>query len=130
MQSTLRRTVRLFEFPVKVHLANAFVGEHCYVGSDENPIVVKFTTGESGSLIGKVGAIRGSTAGIIVDNDTLVSEPNESPGVEGCEIDDGADAAMDSTLGLPSATGNSAVLDGTLKQGFAPEDKAGLEEKA
>ena len=37
-----------------------------------------------------------------------------APGVEGCGVEGGADAAMDAALGLPSASGNSAVLNGRL----------------
>jgi hypothetical protein len=107
-----------FSFPVKVKLNNPFLGESCYVGSDEHPITVEFTTGTSGELKGKAGNVTFPTQGylIVIRNDTLVSSDFASPGVEGCGVDGGADAALNSALGLPSATGNTAVIDGTLRQ--------------
>lgn len=121
-----------FSFPVKVHLQNAFLGEDCYVGSNEDPIVVEFTTGVSGELRGKNGSkLEANKAGSILSllTDTLVSTTFASPGVEGCGVDGGADAAIDAGLGLPSASGNSSVLNGTLKLAAGSEAKEGLEGK-
>lgn len=121
-----------FQFPVKVHLQNPFVGSSCYVGSNEHPIVVPFTTGISGDLQGKNGSkltIDKSGAIITVLTDTLVNDTFSSPGVEGCGVEGGADEAVDSALGLPSASGNLAVLNGTLKLTGAESAKEGLEGK-
>jgi hypothetical protein len=116
-----------FVFPVKVKLTSPFVGENCYVGSDEHPIDVPFTTGQDGELHGKAGTLtfeNNATIGTLW-GDTLVSSSFSSPGVQGCGIEDGADAAIDSALGLPSATGTS-VLNGVLKLSGAEEAEQGL----
>jgi hypothetical protein len=121
-----------FAFPVKVKLTNPFFGASCYVGSDEHPITVEFTTGTSGELRGKNGSLlKGNKAGTIFSllTDTLVSSTFSSPGVEGCGVGGGADEAMNSALGLPSASGNLAVLNGTLKLASQESAKEGLEGK-
>lgn len=117
-----------FGFPVKVKLSNPFVGEDCYVGSDEHAIVVPFTTGTSGELKGKLGTVQTNAVGslLTIYNDTLVSSGFEAPGVEGCGVEGGADNAMNEALGLPSATGNVAVIDGSLKQAGAELAEATL----
>jgi hypothetical protein len=109
-----------FVFPVKVKLSNGFFGDDCYVGSDEDPIVVPMTTGPSGELQGKAGALTFNSEGtmLTVWGDTLVASGFAAPGVEGCGMAGGADAAMDAALGLPSAS-NTAVLNGVFKQAGA-----------
>jgi len=122
-----------FAFPVKLKLSNPFVGPDCYAGSDANPIVVELTTGASGALHGKNGSgLRGDRHGFILTltTNTLVNNTFASPGVEGCGIEGGADAAIDSALGLPSASGqNRTVLNGTLKLATGENAKEGLEGK-
>ena len=122
-----------FSFPVKVKLNNPFFGSSCYVGSDSTPIVVDFTTGKSGEFQGKNGStITTGRNGFIltVHTDTLVNNTFASPGVEGCGIEGGADAAINAALGLPSPSGhNVSVLNGTLKLATAEQAKEGLEGK-
>src|SRR6185503_10517526 len=43
--------------PVKVKLDNPTLGSNCYLGSDKNPVQLKFTTGTSGSLKGSQGEL-------------------------------------------------------------------------
>ena len=70
-----------FVFPVKVKLSSPFLGTDCYVGSNEHPIQVPFTTGQSGELHGKLGVlIDGNRGGGLNDYaQTLVSTSFESP---------------------------------------------------
>ncbi len=109
-----------FVFPVKVRLGNGFFGNDCYVGSDENPIVVPMTTGPSGELSGKAGTLAFNPEGTILTvwGDTLVASGFAAPGVQGCGVEGGADAAIDAALGLPSPS-NTAVLNGVFKQAGA-----------
>jgi hypothetical protein len=120
-----------FTFPVRLHLNSPFVGGECYVGSEAEPVVVAFTTGISGALQGKNGStIKTDRHGFILSvlTDTLVNNEFASPGVQGCGVEGGADAAIDSALGLPSPPGNNlAVLNGTLKLAGAENAKLGLE---
>ena len=85
---------------------------------EHDPINVNFTTGTSGALEGKPGKLESTNHGGIVTiwGDTLVTSELESPGVEGCGVKGGADEAIDSALGLPSKTGNFAILNGVFKQ--------------
>lgn len=115
-------------FPVMIHLNNAFVGKDCYVGSTQNPINVPFITGETEPpppntpIHGKLGSINVLGEGYILQivGDRLVNNSYASPGVQGCGVNGGLDAAMNSALGLPSPAGtNSSELVGELNQAGA-----------
>jgi len=129
----LSETGTAFAFPVKLKLSNPFVGPDCYVGSDSKPIIVEFTTGASGALQGKSGSTAKQDRNgfdLTVLTDTLVDASFASPGVEGCGVAGGADAAINSALGLPSPSGqNLAILNGTLKLATAENAQEGLEGK-
>jgi hypothetical protein len=110
-------------FPVMVHLNNPFFGKYCYVGSTQNPINVAFITGETEPpppntpIHGALGEIKVIGEGNILQilGDRLVNNSFASPGVQGCGKNGGADAAMNSALGLPSPAGtNSTELVGEL----------------
>ncbi len=115
-------------FPVMIHLNNKFVGKDCYVGGTNNPINVPFITGETEPpppnkpIHGALGKIRVVGGGQIlkIDGDRLVNNSYASPGVQGCGIEGGADEAMNSAMGLPSAAGNNTTeLVGELNQAGA-----------
>jgi len=115
-------------FPVMIHLSNPFVGKDCYVGSTQSPINVPFITGETEPpppntpIHGKLGTINVLGEGRILQivGDRLVNNSYASPGVQGCGKSGGADAAMNSALGLPSPAGtNSSELVGELNQAGA-----------
>ena len=118
---------------MKLKLSNPFFGNNCYVGSNTSPIVVDLTTGKSGELEGKSGSkLTEDRNGFIVTvhTDTLVNNTFASPGVEGCGVEGGADAAINAALGLPSPEGaNMTVLNGTLKLSTAESAKEGEEGK-
>lgn len=129
LENQLSEQGTAFVFPVKVKLSNPFLGEECYVGSNTNPIDVPFSTGQSGELHGKLGAVTTENGGdvLAIWGDTLVSGEYASPGVENCGIEGGADAAVNSALGLPAPTGNTAILNGVLKLSAAETAQEGVE---
>lgn len=110
-----------FKLPVKVKLVSASgsLGESCYVGSNEQPIVLELTPGQSGKLRGhsvsptsEDEAEKLTWSGVqLVDNTFGV------PGVEGCG---GYEGALDAAIGLPSAPESSkAIVNGTFALDFA-----------
>lgn len=111
--------------PVKVKLSNPFLGETCYVGSDEHPIVINLVSGTSGVLSGVAGELSSNEAGSILTlaQDSLVNNTYVAPGVNGCGVAGGADTAIDHAIGLPSLTpgSNLAIIDGTLESAGAEE---------
>lgn len=103
--------------PVKVRLINSFLGNKCYVGSNENPIEITLTTGQSGYLHGAAGRLWGVAEGDILEarGNSLVNNTYISPAAEGCGKNGGADAAVNAKLGLPAGEGvNTTKIDGTL----------------
>ncbi len=130
VDNLLEETGTAFAFPVKLKLSNPYFGPSCYVGSDAEPITVEFTTGTSGGLQGKNGSKISFGHILTVFTDTLVNGTFASPGVEGCGVEGGADAAIDAALGLPSPSGhNTSILNGTLRIATAETAKEGLEGK-
>ena len=119
-----------FGFPVQVHLENKFLGKYCYVGNEVHPIEVPFTTGETSPLPpntpihGERGSIYGLLEGGVIElkEAHLVNNEYAAPGVQGCGINGGADAALDAGLGLPSPAGsNTTELIGNLFVSSAEE---------
>jgi hypothetical protein len=126
-----------FEFPVEIHISNPFLGHNCYVGSWAEPIRVAFTDGTTAPpepnqpIHGHLGRISTIDEGEVLKignpkehieerghgPEVLVNNSFASPGVHGCGMNGGADAALDGGLGLPSPAGtNASALIGTLYQ--------------
>lgn len=117
--------------PLKIKLSNAFLGEECYIGSNEHPVTIDLTTGATNpplpnkSIKGNPGKLETKEEGAIaiIKDNTLVNNSFEAPGAEGCG---GAlalvvDPAVDAEIGLPSPEGNNtAILSGQIEQAAAP----------
>jgi hypothetical protein len=107
--------------PIKIQLTGAGLGPNCFIGTDQNPIVlmpeVTSLAGASASFVmfdpdgtpdpnGTIGAI--FVAGAVQGDSTFAV-----PGASGCgpNGDGAADGLVNSTLHLPSPSGlNSLVL--------------------
>lgn len=123
------------ELPTRVHLENLFLGSGCYVGSASKPIVVDFTTGTTSppppntpikGALGEFG-LRGGGAIISITKNSLVNNTFAAPEAEGCGgfFSFLIDPAVDSELGLPSASGhNTAILNGSQEITAAAEVRA------
>lgn len=121
-----------FYLPMKVHVNSPWLttlgGNTCYVGSNEHPIIVKLTTGQSTGPFpyefntghGSVGNIEffDEFADIVLANSTLVDDEYAvSTGAEGCggEFASYIDPAISAAAGVPAPSGaNNVVLKGTL----------------
>jgi len=107
--------------PVKVKLNNILFGSECYVGSNSTPINLELTSGTSGTLKGKLGTIETRAGGGIleVSNNTIVDGTFEAPEAKGCGIGGSLDSLINSKLGLPAKTGNTAILNNTIEEANA-----------
>lgn len=110
--------------PTKIHLQNAILGSSCYIGSDEHPVQIEFTTGKSGSLEGSPGTITFNELFTLttISGGRLVNNTFAAPGVNGCGgfFSFFIDPLVDSILGTPSPSGaNSAVLEGKIQDAAA-----------
>jgi hypothetical protein len=115
--------------PTKVKLSNSFLGNDCYVGSNESPIQIDLTTGKSGAITGTLGQVSSNRAGTIltISGDSLVNNTYAAPAATGCGQGGEADAALNAKLGLPAGSGeNTAIIDGKLKQASSNIVEEGL----
>jgi hypothetical protein len=114
--------------PLKIKLSNIFLGEECYVGSNAAPIVINFTTGTSGTLKGSAGTLKFNEAFTLatISGGKLVNGTFAAPEAKGCGgfLSFLIDPAVNSELGLPSETGNKAVLEGSLSSASSKAVKA------
>ena len=105
--------------PIKVKLENPLLGNECYIGSNAHPIVLELTTGTSGTLKGKLGEVSSKAEGgiLVVKNNTLVNGTFSAPAATGCGefFSFLLDPIINSKIGLPATSGNSAVLNSTLE---------------
>ena len=106
------------ELPVKVKLENTLFGEECYIGSSSHPITLALTTGTSGSLKGTLGTTSNRAEGgiLVISGTKLVDTNFSAPEATGCGIFGLLDGIVNSKLGLPASTGNTAELIGTEEQ--------------
>ncbi|HLH14926.1 MAG TPA: hypothetical protein VKV16_09070 [Solirubrobacteraceae bacterium] len=107
--------------PVKVKLENTLLGNECYIGSNSNPIKLELTSGTSGTLKGKVGEFEDRAEGriLVIKHNTLVDSGFAAPKATGCGPLGLLDGIVDSKLGLPASTSDTAVLNNTIEQANA-----------
>ena len=101
------------EIPIKIHLENPLLGGNCYIGSDANPIVLRphqdplatgitFEPDPLGSQVAFIGTTPSPA--------TLVDDTLEIPGAKGCGLLNLFDRAINNRMGLPSPSGENAIV--------------------
>ena len=121
---------------IKVKLINPLLGNNCYIGTDQNPIVVnpQISVNPGGQLIGKTDpnpAKHPDTMVLDITSATASDSTFFAPAVTGCGpggvANIAVDEAIDASAGLPAASGvNSLSLSGTFQIAItsAGEDSA------
>ncbi len=134
--------------PIKVKLSNPVLGEDCYIGSDEEPIVLHLTVGKTAPpapaepIEGHRNPIEYKDKKRIayIPNNTLVDNDFAVPGVSGCggALSAIVDPIVDLDIGLPAEAGKSkVVMTATLEETAAkwaakykPKEKKAKKAKA
>ncbi len=113
------------KLPVKVHLENPFLGNNCYVGSSELPIIWELISGTTSPpapnkpISGQLGFIDFLEEGAIAFGKEIVLVDNawSAPGASGCGgplVELLLDPVINASAGLPAAAGrNTAILENT-----------------
>ena len=109
----LFETGTALSLPVKIKLDNALLGSNCYVGSNSNPIVIDFTSGETSPpepnepIHGSAGTAEANEAGTLLtlSGGALVNNSFAAPEADGCGgfFSFFIDPLVNSILGLPAA---------------------------
>jgi hypothetical protein len=131
----LFETGTALSLPVKIKLGNAILGSNCYLGSNSNPIVIDFTTGETSPpppnepIHGSAGTLESNEDETLLtlSGGQLVNNSYAAPGAHGCGglLSFLVDPLVDSLISLPSPAGtNTAVLEGKLQVAAAGAVKA------
>ncbi len=121
--------------PAKIKLSNPLLGSSCYIGSNSNPVVIDFTSGETSPpppnepIHGSAGTpeINEAETLVTLSGGSLVNNSFAAPGVSGCGgiFSFFINPLVNSLVGLPSPAGtNSAVLEGKLQEAIAAAVKA------
>jgi len=108
--------VPLFKLPIKVHVEAPWLGDDCYIGSDQQPIVLEpFIAGapSGGEFLGDPNGF--GVEEIVVTGLPLVNKALAIPRAHGCghggaNSDARANALVNERLGLPSPSGQNEVL--------------------
>lgn len=109
----------VFTLPIKIKLNNALFGPVCYIGSDSHPILLHPVATDPG-VIGVVpdpnghNAIVASFTGATLSDNTFTV-----PGATGCGLLGALDPLINLVFGLPSASGQNAMVFGQTDTSFA-----------
>jgi hypothetical protein len=109
-----------FRLPVKIRLENPLLGNHCYIGSNTEPVVYELTTGTTNPpppnkpLKGKEGEISFNKEGTITTilNHTAVDNAFSVPAAKGCGgfFSYPIDRLINKKIGLPSPAGHNTII--------------------
>jgi hypothetical protein len=113
----------VLEEPLKIKLVSPVLGEHCYIGTDSDPIHIQLTEEMTDPPLpnmpieGALGPVLQSEEGLFaVPGNSLVDNSFAVPAASGCggSLAPAIDEIIDSKLKLPSPAGhNTLVLNST-----------------
>lgn len=121
--------------PIRVHLENPFLGPNCYIGSASRPVTLRLTTGSTSTtppLVGSGGTPSTTPDGLVATETgvKLVDNTFSVPAASDCgylPLDKLLiTAAVNAREGLPAASGNVAILQGTSQLGDADGVRASV----
>ena len=120
-----------FTLPVKVKLGNPLLGGVCYIGSDDDPIVLNPVFNPVGTLAFAFDPdpVRFPNVAVLsITGSTLTEDTFSVPGATHCGPGGVADAAINATLALPSPSGNNHLVltdnDALFADDFSDADQA------
>lgn len=134
----LTETGTALSLPVKIKLSNFLLGNNCYIGSNSNPVVIDFTSGETSPpppnepISGSAGTLEINETGTLItlSGGALVNNSFAAPEADGCGgiFSFFIDPLVNSLVGLPAPAGtNTAVLEGVIKNADPAAVKASEE---
>jgi len=120
-----------FTLPVKVKLTNPMLGGKCYIGSDDDPILLNPMFNPVGTLNFQTDPdpVRFPNVAVLsITGSTLTDDTFSVPAATGCGPGEVANAPINAFLGLPSPSGNNHLVlmnnDALFADDFANGDQA------
>jgi hypothetical protein len=107
---TVSGTGPLLTVPIKIQLANALVGNTCYVGSNTDPIVVRLNQTTAPKSVVSQSDPNGYPVSLTRAGFSFASASDfAEPAATGCGPNGALNSMVNSQFGLPSAAGKNAV---------------------
>lgn len=110
----------IMTMPVKIRLRNPFLGDHCYIGSNSGPMVLKVANQARPTVrfvrydASGAASSTGEMNNIMLSSESVADSSFAVPAARGCGLLGLLDVAVNARQGLPSPAGeNSLVLDHT-----------------
>ena len=123
--------VPIITLPIKIHLQNPALGPSCFIGSDQNPIVLhpQNTDLSNAKSIGGfflfdpngVPDLVGLDGSLLITGGVQGDDTFAVPGAQGCgpNGDGSLDAVVNAVVGLPSPAGNNHLVLDDASSGLA-----------
>jgi hypothetical protein len=123
--------VTIITLPIKIHLENPALGPSCFIGSDQNPIVLnpQNTDLSNAKSIGGfftfdptgVPDLAGADGSLLITGGVQADDTFAVPGAEGCgpNGDGSLDAVVNAVVGLPSPAGSNHLVLGDAASALA-----------
>jgi hypothetical protein len=127
--------VPIIAVPIKIQLQNPALGPSCFIGSDQDPIVLHPENTDFSNAIGHGGFFQfdpdgvrnrvGPEAGFLRTGVVQGDDTFAVPGANGCGPDGSLDAAVNAVVGLPSPSGNNHLVLQDAASGTASTEGTG-----
>jgi hypothetical protein len=127
----------ILTIPIKIHLENSTLGASCFIGSNQDPILLnpQNTDASSAKSVGAFfsfdangvpDATPGPDGGLLVTGLVQRDDTFAVPGATGCGSNGSLDSLVDGVAGVPSVSGNNhLVLDDASSSLSFPENGEG-----
>jgi sugar lactone lactonase YvrE len=112
--------VPIITLPIKIQLQNPALGPNCFIGSDQDPIVLHPENTDLSNAISIGGFftfdpngtpnLAGPLSGLVITGGVQGDDTFAVPGASGCGPGGSLDVAVNAVVGLPSPSGNNHLV--------------------
>jgi hypothetical protein len=123
--------VPIITLPIKIHLENPILGPSCFIGSDQNPILLNPENTDLSNAISVGGFftfdptgvpdLNGPDGSLLITGGVQGDDTFAVPGAQGCgpNGDGSLDAVVNAVVGLPSPAGSNHLVLGDAASALA-----------
>lgn len=97
------------DLPIRIKMENPLLGDSCYIGSEEDPILLKIRPDEGGETIGVADHYGEGVPGILVDGAVGSDDDFDVPGATGCGLGGSLNWLVNWRANTPSTAGQNSI---------------------